>query len=133
MHYVLVMLESSRIPRAGPIKHSSYCFRQKVIRLHGILPTFEIKLAGKAVSVEVEVIDAPLDYNLLLGRGRTYAMSTIASVVFWVVLFPHEGNLVIVDQLNFIWKGCMESNEYIVPLVDQAKPVAESLSVGMYA
>ena len=33
---------------------------------HGILPAFEIKLAGKAVSIEVEVIDAPLDYNLLL-------------------------------------------------------------------
>ena len=36
---------------------------------HGILPDFEIKLAGKAVSIEVEVIDAPLDYNLLLGRS----------------------------------------------------------------
>ena len=36
-------------------------------RLHGILPAFEIKLAGKAVSVEVEVIVSPLDYNLLLG------------------------------------------------------------------
>ena len=45
---------------------------------HGILPDFEIKLAGKAVSIEVEVIDAPLDYNLLLGRSWTYAMSTIA-------------------------------------------------------
>ena len=33
---------------------------------HGILPAFEIKLAGKAVSIEVEVIDAPLDYNFLL-------------------------------------------------------------------
>ena len=30
---------------------------------HGILPAFEIKLARKAVFVEVEVIDAPLDYN----------------------------------------------------------------------
>ena len=37
--------------------------------LHGILPAFEIKLAGKVVSVEVEVIDAPLDYNFLLGRS----------------------------------------------------------------
>ena len=36
---------------------------------HGILPTFEIKLEGKAVVVEVEAIDAPLDYNLLLGRS----------------------------------------------------------------
>ena len=36
---------------------------------HGILPDFEIKLAGKTMSVEVEVIDAPLDYNFLLGRS----------------------------------------------------------------
>ena len=36
---------------------------------HGILPAFENKLVGKVVSVEVEVIDAPLDYNLLLGRN----------------------------------------------------------------
>ena len=48
---------------------------------HGILPAFEVKLAGKAVSIEVEVIDAPLDYNLLLARSWTYAMSTISLTV----------------------------------------------------
>ena len=37
--------------------------------LHGILPDSEIKLEGKAVSIEVEVVDAPLDYNFLLGRS----------------------------------------------------------------
>ena len=54
---------------------------------HGILPAFEIKLAGKVVSVEVEVIDAPLDYNLILGRNWTYVMSAIALAVFLVVVF----------------------------------------------
>ena len=49
---------------------------------HGILPAFEIKLAGKAVSVEVEVIDTHLDYSLLLGRSWTYAMCVIPSSVF---------------------------------------------------
>ena len=34
-----------------------------------------ITLAGKTVCVDVEVIDAPLDYNILLGRSYTYAMS----------------------------------------------------------
>ena len=68
---------------------------------HGILTAFEIKLVGKALSVEVEVIDAPLDYNLLLGRSWTYSMSAIASTVFWVVVFPHEGKLVTVDQISF--------------------------------
>ena len=53
-------------------------FDGRYLHLHGILPAFEIKLVGKAVSVEVEVIDAPLHYNMLLGRNWTYVMSAIA-------------------------------------------------------
>ena len=83
---------------------------------HSILPAFEIKLAGKVVSVEVEVIDASLDYKLLLGRSWIYAMSTISLVVFRVVVFPHEGKLVTVDH-KFTQKGHMESNESTIPLV----------------
>ena len=79
------------------------------------------------------MIDAPLDYNLLLGRSWTYAMSAIASAVFRVVVFPHEGKLVTVDQLNFTRKGRMETNDFTVPLVDQVKPASESLGAGMYA
>ena len=93
-------------------------FNGRSFRPHGILPDFEIKLVGKEVSVEVEVIDAPLDYNLLLGRSWTYAMSAIALTVFWVLVFPHEGKLVIVAQLSFTRKGHLESNESVVPLVD---------------
>jgi hypothetical protein len=44
---------------------------------HGILPAFPIQLGGKIVEVEVEVVDAPLDYNLLLGRNWTYAMIVV--------------------------------------------------------
>ena len=76
------------------------------------------------MSVEVEVINAPLDYNLLLGRSWTYAMSAIASVILCVVVFPHEGKLVTIDQLDFTQKGRLESNESAVPLVDQVKPTA---------
>ena len=99
-------------------------FDGRSFRPHGILPAFEIKLARKAVSVEVEVIDAPLDYNLLLGRSWTYAMSTIASAVLRVVVFPHEGKLITIDQLDFTQKGRLDSNESTVPLVDQVKPAA---------
>ena len=97
-------------------------FDGRSFRPHGILPAFEIKLAGKAVSIEVEVIDAPLDYNLLLGRNWTYVMSAIASTMFRVVVFPHEGKLVTIDQLDYTRKGCLDSNESTVPLVDQVKP-----------
>ena len=36
---------------------------------HGILAAFPIELGGKIVTVEVEVVNAPLDYNLLLGHS----------------------------------------------------------------
>ena len=36
-------------------------------QLHMILPSLEVNLGGKTVAIEVEVGDAPLDYNLLLG------------------------------------------------------------------
>ena len=120
-------------PERVPSNTLLTAFDGRSFHSHGILLDFEIKLAGKEVSVEVEVIDAPLDYNFLLGRSWTYAMSTIVSVVFRVVVFPHEGKLVIVDQLDFTKKCHMDSNEYVVPLVDQYKPTAQILGAGMYA
>jgi hypothetical protein len=36
---------------------------------YGVLPSLPITLEGKVVNVEVEVFDAPLDYNFLLGRS----------------------------------------------------------------
>jgi hypothetical protein len=51
-------------------------------RPHGIVPSFPVQLGGKTVCVEVEVVDAPLDYNLLLGRSWTYAMQAVVATVF---------------------------------------------------
>jgi hypothetical protein len=42
-------------------------------RPHGIIPSFPLKLGGNTVCIKVEVVDVPLDYNLLLGRSWTYA------------------------------------------------------------
>ena len=37
--------------------------------LHGILPSLKVQLGGKTIAIKVEVVDAPLDYNLLLGMN----------------------------------------------------------------
>ena len=58
-------------PELVPSNTLLTAFDGRSFRPHGILLAFEIKLAGKAMSIEVEVIDAPLDYNLLLGRNWT--------------------------------------------------------------
>ena len=45
------------------------CFYGIYFYLHGILPSLEVQFGGKTMSIEVEVVDAPLDYNHLLGRN----------------------------------------------------------------
>ena len=51
-------------------------------RPHGILPSLEVQLGGKTAAIEVEVVDAPLNYNLLLGRNWMYNMQVVASSLF---------------------------------------------------
>jgi len=70
-------------------------------RLVAILPCFPITLEGKTVEVEFKVIDANLTYNLLLGRSWIYAMCVVALSLFRVLFFPHQGKIVMVDQLSF--------------------------------
>ena len=44
-------------------------FDGRYFMLYNILPSLKFLLGGKTVAIEVEVVDAPLDYNLLLGRN----------------------------------------------------------------
>jgi hypothetical protein len=60
---------------------------------HGILPSFLVQLGGKMVEVDVEVVDVPLDYNLLLGRNWNYSIVVIVSSVFHTLCFPHDGKI----------------------------------------
>jgi hypothetical protein len=36
---------------------------------YSVLPSLSITLEGKSINVKVEVFDAPLDYNLVLGHS----------------------------------------------------------------
>jgi hypothetical protein len=63
---------------------------------YGVLPALSIALEGKSVIVEVELFDAPLDYNLLLGHSWIDSMCAIFSTLFHVICFPHQGKFVIV-------------------------------------
>ena len=49
---------------------------------HGILTAFPIELGGKMVMVEVEMVNAPLNYNLILGRSWFYPMRVVASTIY---------------------------------------------------
>jgi hypothetical protein len=53
------------------------------------------------MDVDVEVVDAPLGYNLLLGCNWTYSMTAVVSFIFCTLCFPHEGKIITIDQLSF--------------------------------
>ena len=63
----------------------------------GVLAILPITLQGKTVNVEVEIVDAKLNYNILLGRSWTHAMLCILSTLFRLLKFPHEGKIITVD------------------------------------
>jgi hypothetical protein len=79
---------------------------------------------------EVEVVDAPLDYNLLLGRSWTYAMQAVVATVFRVLLFPHEGRIVTIDQLSFS-RPDPALGASTVPMIDNPQAGVVNVGVGL--
>jgi hypothetical protein len=100
---------------------------------HGILPAFPVQLGGKMVEVDVEVVDAPLDYNLLLGRNWTYAMVIVVSSVSVLLCFPHQGKIVMIDQLSFAYSSPNASVGPSIPVIDNSQPTTENIGVRMYS
>ena len=48
------------------------------------------------------VVQGPLDFNMLLRRDYVYAMKLVVSMLFRVMHFPHDGNIVTIYQLSFV-------------------------------
>jgi hypothetical protein len=99
-------------------------------RPHGIIPSFPVQLGGKTVCIEVEVVDASLDYNLLLGRSWTYAMQAVVATVFQVLLFPHEDRIVTIDQLSFS-RPDPSLGVSAVPMIDNPQLGVVNVGVGL--
>jgi hypothetical protein len=100
---------------------------------HSILPAFPVQLGGKIVEVEVEVVDAPLDYNLLLGCNWTYSMVVFVSSIFCTLCFPHEGKIMMIDQLSFSYSSLNASIGPSIPVIDNYQPATKNIGVEMYS
>jgi hypothetical protein len=105
-------------------------FDGRSFRPHGIIPSFPVQLGGNTVCVEVEVVDAPIDYNLLLVCSWTYAMQAVVATVFQVLLFPHEFRIVTIDQLSFS-RPDPALGASTVPMVDNPQAGVVNVGVGL--
>jgi hypothetical protein len=93
----------------------------------GWLPT-PITLEGKTGNIEVEAFNAPLNCNLLLDCRWIDSMHAVVSTLFHVLHFPHQGKVVIVDQLAFFNSDSHTNN---VPFILKTPPGYENVSVGL--
>jgi hypothetical protein len=64
-------------PSLNESQNTLKSFNGSSFKSYGVLPSFPITLEGKTVQVEVEVFDAPLDYNLFLGCSWIDSMRAV--------------------------------------------------------
>jgi hypothetical protein len=117
-------------PELSPSPTLLAAFDSHSFRPHGIIPSFPMQLGGKTMCVEVEVVDAPLDYNPLLGRSWNYAMQALVATVFRVLLFPHEGQIVTIDKFSFS-RPDPALGESMVPMIDNPQAGVVNVGVGL--
>ena len=84
-------------PALTELHNTLKAFNGTGFKPYGVLPSLSIMLEGKAVNVEVEVFDAPLDYNLLLGHSWIDSMYAFVSTLFHVLHFLHQGKVITID------------------------------------
>jgi hypothetical protein len=77
-----------------------------------------IELGGKTVTIEAEVVNAPLNYNLLLGHSWFYPMRAVASTLYRLVHFAHQGKIICIDQLDYCIPNVQFDAASNVPLVN---------------
>ena len=88
----------------------------------GILLHVPIMLARKTLLIGVEVVNAQLDYNLLLGRSYMYAMRAVASTFFRLMMFSHEGKIMMVYQLTYHNPQGVTTLANVIPTINTIDP-----------
>ena len=99
---------------------------------HGIISALPIELGGKTIFIEVEVVDAPIDYNLLLGCPWFYEMKSISSLLFHVFYFPHQGKVVTIDQFTYCTPNLRDNASANVPFVGNSPRWCSSIGAGLF-
>jgi hypothetical protein len=89
-------------PQLVSVTHHLLDFNKISSEPLGILPQLPITLGGETICINVMVVQGPLEFNLLLGRDYVYAMKFDVSTLFLVIHFPHNGNIVTIDQISFV-------------------------------
>jgi hypothetical protein len=97
----------------------------------GIFQNVPVELGGKSILIDIEFIDAPLDYNILFRCSYMYAMNAVTSSVFRMMMFPHNGKIVTIDQLTHYEPNHSAKIDNIPPLVRASSDYFLVIDIGL--
>jgi len=83
------------------------------------------------VLIEIEVIDAPLDYNILLGHSYIYMMKAMTSFMFHTMIFPQNGKVITIDQLTHYEPHPTMNLDNILPLIGEQLDISPVMEMGL--
>ena len=67
--------------------------------------------------ITIVVIPSLMNCNIPLGHDYIYTMQAMVSSFFWIMMFTHEGHLIIIDQLSHHDPASHISHNGTMPLV----------------
>jgi hypothetical protein len=96
----------------------------------GLFQNVPIELRGKTILIDIEVIDAPLDYNILFDFSYMYTLKAIASSVFQMMMFPHNGKIITIDQVSHYKPNPSANIDNILPLIHRSHDAYPLIEIG---
>jgi hypothetical protein len=97
----------------------------------GLFKNFPVEFGGKSILIDIEVINASLDYNILFRRSYMYAMKAVSSSMFHTMMFPHNRKIVTIDQLTHYKPNHSANIDNILPLVCASLDSFPVINIGL--
>jgi hypothetical protein len=96
----------------------------------GLFQNVPVELWGKTILIDIEVIDAPLDYNILFVHSYMYTMKAVASSIFRMMMFSHNGKIITIDQVSHYELNPFSNIDNILPLINKSHDTYPLIEMG---
>jgi hypothetical protein len=114
MHHVQKFMAKLGSPELEPFAITLRAYDGRPSSSEGLFQNVPVELRGKTILIDIEVIDSPLDYNILFGCNYVYV---VGSSVFRSMMFLHNRKIVTIDQITHYEPNHSTNIDNILPLV----------------
>lgn len=104
-------------PELKPSNNTPRAYDGRPSALVGLYPSMPVQLVDKIVLIDIKVLDAQLDCNILLGRSYMYEMLVVSSSIFRVMIYPHDGKIITIHKITYYEKITLPAPDDVLPFI----------------